>query len=341
MRLGKYGRKWGWVLVLAGLLVFMWPDINAMLFQNEAQRTIAEWKESKAGLFDEEALPLTGGTDLRNEMQDDSSEESVSEEIVFQQTSEIRENDDGVLSAGENRPTDVDPEILGYIEIPKMKVTLPLYWGASQENLSKGAGILETSSKPVGGIDSNCVIAGHRGYRGIPFFQEIELLEKGDLVYLTNLTETLTYMVENIAIVAPTDSDAVAVQEGKDMITLLTCHPYRSHGKQRYLVYCIRTENRERNDDGILFLSGEDEPEEKHTAGNMTEEREIGDPMKEEMPGKERQELADIRTGKEETVQSSREDIRRERWLRRGGLVLILSLLLLLGLQQRKRKEKS
>ena len=130
----------------------------------------------------------------------------------------------------------------GYISIPTMDVKLPLYAGASTENMAKGAVILGQTSLPVGGENTNCVIAGHRGYHGAPFFREIEKLETGDKIYITNPWETLTYAVESIDIIGPYDSHKVMIQEGRDMVTLLTCHPYRSRGKQRYVVYCIRDE---------------------------------------------------------------------------------------------------
>lgn len=132
----------------------------------------------------------------------------------------------------------------GYIEIPAMDVKLPLYIGASDENLSKGAAILGQTSIPIGGINTNSVIAGHRGYQGIPYFREIEKLETGDVVYIKNPWERLEYYVESIAIIDPYDSDAVKIQPGKDMVTLVTCHPYRSHGKYRYVVYCVRDKSK-------------------------------------------------------------------------------------------------
>lgn len=129
---------------------------------------------------------------------------------------------------------------MGYINIPAMDVRLPLYIGASTEHMSKGAVVLGQTSLPIGGDNTNSVIAGHRGYHGAPFFREIEKLKVGDTVEITNLWETLIYKVESIDIIGPYDSHKVMIQEGKDMVTLLTCHPYRSHGKQRYVVYCIR-----------------------------------------------------------------------------------------------------
>jgi sortase A len=124
-----------------------------------------------------------------------------------------------------------------------MNVTLPLYVGASISKMAKGATVLGQTSLPIGGTNTNSVIAGHRGYKGSPFFREIEKLSIGDYVYITNPWERLIYQVESIDIINPYDSEKLVIQEGKDMITLLTCHPYMSHGKYRYLVYCVRVDD--------------------------------------------------------------------------------------------------
>ena len=128
----------------------------------------------------------------------------------------------------------------GYIKIKKMDVKLPLYLGATLENMRKGAAIMGETSLPLGTKNSNCVIAAHRGYEGIPYFREIERLKVGDRVIIKNPWEKLTYRVEEIKIIQPDDSDQIKIQKGKDMVTLLTCHPYRGHGRYRYVVYCIR-----------------------------------------------------------------------------------------------------
>ena len=143
-------------------------------------------------------------------------------------------------------------ERCGYIKIPAMDVELPLYVRATDENMAKGAAVLGNTSLPIGGKNTNSVIAGHRGYHGAPYFREIERLKTGDRVYIKNPWEKLTYVVKNIKIVYPDDSDEIHIQPGKDMITLLTCHPYRSHGKYRYLVFCERdtsasSENKKEN----------------------------------------------------------------------------------------------
>ena len=133
-------------------------------------------------------------------------------------------------------------EKFGVISIPRMELEMPLFLGASEENMANGAAVLAQTSIPLGGSNTNAVIAGHRGYSGYKYFKDIELLEVGDEVTITNLWGTLTYEVTEIKIVSPNDVNAILIQQGKDMITLLTCHPYASGGKYRYLVFCERVE---------------------------------------------------------------------------------------------------
>ena len=162
-----------------------------------------------------------------------------------------------------------DDTIIASISIPAMNVELPVRMGATEENLARGAAIVEGTGLPQGGLGTNCVIAAHRGYRGIAYFREIQLLEPGDVVYLTNSEETLTYVVESIRIIDPDDTDSILPQEGVDKITLLTCHPYRSGGKYRYLVYCVRSEGESSEESGGSTASGQD-ANEGNTAGEET-----------------------------------------------------------------------
>ena len=132
-------------------------------------------------------------------------------------------------------------DVVGYVEIPAMEVAIPLYLGASKSNMDNGAVVLGQTSMPIGGNSTNCVIAAHRGWNGKAMFRDVELLQEGDFVYLTNLWETLTYQVTGISIIWPDEVEAVTIQPGQDMVTLLTCHPYTAN-TYRYLVYCQRVE---------------------------------------------------------------------------------------------------
>ena len=133
-------------------------------------------------------------------------------------------------------------EVFGVLRIPAMDLEMPIYLGANDENMAAGAAVLTQTSIPIGGENTNAVIAGHRGWNGYPYFRDIENLQVGDLVYIKNIWEELTYKVTAIRIVYPDDIDAILIQPGKDMVTLLTCHPPNTGGRYRYLVYCERTE---------------------------------------------------------------------------------------------------
>lgn len=125
----------------------------------------------------------------------------------------------------------------GVLKIPAMDQELPVYLGATRDNMAKGVAILGQTSMPVGGVNTNCVIAGHRGYGSTPFLREIEVLKPGDPVFLTTFWGEKRYEVESTAVILPTDIDAVQIQEGRELLTLVTCHPY-IEATHRYVVYC-------------------------------------------------------------------------------------------------------
>jgi sortase A len=106
--------------------------------------------------------------------------------------------------------------------------------------MADGAAHLSQTSLPIGGNNTNCVIAGHRGWGGASYFRYITDLQPGDEVIITNLWGEMSYTVTDTQIIAPNDVEQILIQENRDMITLLTCHPYASGGEQRYLVYCER-----------------------------------------------------------------------------------------------------
>lgn len=133
----------------------------------------------------------------------------------------------------------VEDGIVGVISIPKIDVELPLYVGATYSNLLSGAAILTETSMPIGGENTNCVIAAHRGWNEIPFVRNIEEVEIGDSIFIENLWETLEYRVTEIKIIYPYESQNILIQERKDMVTLVTCHPYRVN-THRYLVIAER-----------------------------------------------------------------------------------------------------
>lgn len=132
--------------------------------------------------------------------------------------------------------------IMGYIEIPEIKVSLPIYHGTEESALQIAVGHLEWSSLPVGGESSHCVVSGHRGLPSAKLFTNLDALEEGDIFMLRVLDEVLTYEVDQILIVEPQDTAALQIEEGKDYCTLVTCTPYGIN-THRLLVRGHRIEN--------------------------------------------------------------------------------------------------
>ena len=115
---------------------------------------------------------------------------------------------------------------MGYIEIPVIDVKIPIYHYTTDETLEKGAGHLFGSSLPVGGESTHAILSAHRGLPSAKLFTDLNLVEKGDVFYLHILDKTLAYEVDQIQTVLPEETDSLAITEGKDYVTLVTCTPY-------------------------------------------------------------------------------------------------------------------
>lgn len=118
-------------------------------------------------------------------------------------------------------------EIIGYIEIPKIFLMLPIYHGTSEKTLEKGVGHLEWSFLPIGGKGTHSILTAHNGIDGKKLFDDIEKLEIRDKFYICILDNKLEYEVDKIDIILPEDIDVIQIDENEDYVTLLTCIPYK------------------------------------------------------------------------------------------------------------------
>lgn len=227
----------GMMLLLGGIGLCLYPTIRTGMFNRQTETVIREFEERTEIQYAE-----TEGEEITDKEDDPYYQECRKyNETIY------RERQEGLTDAWSyEQPAvsldEIEGEVFGYVEIPAMQAKLALYLGASEENLEKGVTVMGQTSLPIGGEDANCVIAGHRGYYGSPYFKEIENLSVGDFVYITNPWETLVYRAVSIDIIDPYDISAIKIQEGRDMVTLLTCHPYAANivEKVRYVVYCER-----------------------------------------------------------------------------------------------------
>ena len=161
---------------------------------------------------------------------------SISEHgINWMLSDEEKKEYQSILSAGPSG-------IMGYIDISKIDIRLPIYHGTSEDVLQTSIGHLEGSSLPVGGEGSHCALSGHRGLPSAKLFSDLDKLKEGDTFVIGILNETLTYEVDQIRVVEPTDMTELQIKPGKDYCTLVTCTPYGIN-THRLLVRGHRTEN--------------------------------------------------------------------------------------------------
>ena len=119
-----------------------------------------------------------------------------------------------------------DTGMMGYIDIPKLDIVLPVYHGISEKVLQSGVGHLPNTSLPVGGESSHAVLSGHRGLANAKIFTDLNKMEMGDVFYIKVLHHTFAYQVDQILTVLPSETDALQIEKGKDYVTLVTCTPY-------------------------------------------------------------------------------------------------------------------
>ncbi|KAA0784092.1 class C sortase [Bacillus wiedmannii] len=117
-------------------------------------------------------------------------------------------------------------DVMGYIEISKINIKLPIYQGTSEEVLSRGIGHLDYSSLPVGGENTHTILTGHRGLPSAKLFTDLDKLSEGDRFYIHSLDKVLAYKVDQIKVVLPHETDDLQIVENKDYTTLITCTPY-------------------------------------------------------------------------------------------------------------------
>lgn len=214
------------LLAAAGICVMLWPAFTGHRLQADTDAAVQSFLEEQKS---EQQYP-----ELLAALQE------YNRQLYKEKQCNLTDLEACEAPAADLTAYGIEDEIIGVLEIPAMELTMPVYLGASNAHLAAGAAVLGNTSAPIGGDNTNCVIAGHRGWRGADYFRHIDRLQVGDTVKLTNLWEILTYTVTDIQVIQPHEVDKIKVQQGRDLLTLLTCHPYASGGRQRYVVCCER-----------------------------------------------------------------------------------------------------
>ena len=263
----------GVILIISGLGIFLYSPISNLLNERNMQNSINDYENAVSQMYND-----TDTSELQNQIDKIQSErftdytvsDYISEknikldpnkkEINWAYISLLREQMEEynaqLLEYGQYELNDpfayeqpsfdlasysLYDNVFGHISAPAIDMDLPIYLGANQYNMNLGAVQLSYSSMPIGGKSTNAVFAAHRGYIGKIFFDNIVFLEEGDDVYITNPWGKLHYKVSYTEIISPYDIEKCYIQQDRDLITLLTCHPY-GYSEQRYMVVCERVE---------------------------------------------------------------------------------------------------
>lgn len=226
----------GLVLVLVGAGVLLYPRFTAFRYAQEVSRQ----KESFLEQVDPEG---THGEEAR---EPDPRLEELYEKLVEENQRLYEEHQPQLVDPFSYEQPAIDLSeygledgVIGYLTIDKMGIELPIYLGANPRNMTLGAAHMTNTSYPIGGENTNCVLAGHRGYFQAPMFRNIQKLELGDVLQVQNFRETLQYEVSEIQVVNPDEVECLYIRPGEDLLTLITCHPYPTN-TYRYVVICTR-----------------------------------------------------------------------------------------------------
>lgn len=230
------------LLVMGGGLLLA-PTVSAVIEQRQAVENAEGYREQVVS--DGTSGDASGETEFRPKDDDPTYQKLVAYNEAVREGTGDQINDPFAFSGDDLAELGLPDGIIGSVDIPSLGETLPLYLGSTYDNMAHGATVIAGTSMPIGGASSNCVIAAHRGaWYGLQMFRDIELMQIGDTLTITTPWDVLTYRACEIRVIDPSDVDAVRVQEGRDLVTLFTCHPYGQH-TQRYLVYCERVDNAE------------------------------------------------------------------------------------------------
>ena len=215
------------LILVIGLSLLLYPTVADWWNSFHASRAIASYDSIVANLSDEDYTSLFEDAQEYNR-------KLAQLKYPLMYYDEIEGYNDLLNITGNG--------VMGYVEIPRIDVRLPIYHGTSEGVLQIAAGHMEGTSLPTGGESTHCALSAHRGLPSARLFTDLDKLEKGDIFTLNVIDRVLTYEIDQILIVEPTDVEPLYVTEGEDYCTLVTCTPYgiNSH---RMLVRGTRTDN--------------------------------------------------------------------------------------------------
>lgn len=216
------------VVLLFFIGVLLYPTISDYLSRIHSSQVIQSYEKSVIGLDQETKDTMLKGAQTYNSS-------LIGKEELYDPFMSIEKVDKYYMSLLNSNGDGV----MGYIQIPRIDVKLPIYHTTSEKVLQKGVGHLQGTSLPIGGKSTHAALSGHRGLPSSNLFTDLDLLEIGDIFYMEVLGNTSAYKIDQIKIVLPTETKDLEIVDGKDYVTLITCTPY-SVNTHRLLVRGIR-----------------------------------------------------------------------------------------------------
>lgn len=220
------------LIFIAGVGVMSYPLVSSVINNIDSRSHVEEYTKTTKQMSSEETLEIFRQAEEYNN--------SLTNNVII--TDPFDEKAYKKIGANYENALNVDGNgLIGYIDIPKINVYLPIYHGTTDKILAKGAGHLQNTSLPIGGESTHSVISAHTAYPGETFFDYLTDMEEGDEFYVHVLDRVLKYEVDSIKVILPEETDDLRVVKGEDYVTLLTCTPY-SINTHRLLVRGKRVE---------------------------------------------------------------------------------------------------
>ena len=222
MRTRSKGDVLSTVAIIVGILILLYPTISNFLVERNASRAVSNYDAAVSNLTDERYAQMLAEAHAYNAQLAGLSGIPAAEGGA----------DPGTVDAAALRESYMQllnlsgDGMMGYITIPRLDETMPIYHTTEEKVLQVATGHIETSSLPVGGASTHAAISGHRGLPSAKLFTELDKMQLGDIFYVKVLKETFAYQVDQILTVLPEETEALAIEPRADYVTLVTCTPY-------------------------------------------------------------------------------------------------------------------
>lgn len=207
------------LIFIIGLGIMLYPIISNLYIEHHQGNIIDEYNKTVESMPDDTLEKEREKAEGYNKML--TGNMVITDPFDPEAQKKLEENSDyyNILNIGNDN-------IIGYIKIPKINVSLPIYHGTSEDVLKRGVGHLQNTSFPIGGEGTHAILSGHTGLSSAKLFTDLDKLEEGELFFIEVLGEKLAYKIDQIKIVEPSETSDLVIKSGEDYVTLVTCTPY-------------------------------------------------------------------------------------------------------------------